>query len=64
MRGILLKLNPPSEEPPVEPPPPKIESILALTFLITSSISGGVSFLPHGSLLSFPFQDIYIASCV
>ena len=54
---------PPDDEPPEEPPP-KMESILSLTFFITSSISGGVSFLPHGSLLSFPFQDIYIASCV
>ena len=54
---------PPDDESPEEPPP-KMESILSLTFFINTSISGGVSFLPHGSLLSFPFQDLYIASCV
>ena len=64
IKGILLMLKPPPSEEPPEDPPPKIESTFSLTFLITSSISGGVSFLPQGSLLSFPFQDIYIASCI
>ena len=64
MSGKFLRPKPPPDESPEEEPPPKIESMRSRTFFITSSISGGVSFLPHGSLLSFPFQDIYIASCV
>ena len=55
----FFMLNPPEESSPEEPPP-KIEFILSLAFLITSSISGGASSLPQGSLLSFPFQDIFI----